>query len=58
MDKPTREDGEAAIAWLKEHVQQHGPIQITWEVAPEEDPIVMDGVLDILFRPRTGPNAA
>lgn len=51
------EDGEAAIAWLKEHVQQHGPVRITWDIAEKEDPIVMDGVLDILFRSHAGPNA-
>lgn len=50
--------GDAAIAWLKEHVRQGGDVRITWDIADEEDPIVMDGVLDILFWPRTGPNGA
>lgn len=56
-ERPT---GEEAIAWLKEHVHEHGQpvLGITWDVAQEDDPAVLNGILNILFRPHRGPNAA
>lgn len=55
-----RPSGEAAIAWLKEHVREHGvpTLGITWDVAPQDDPAVMAAILNILFRPQRPPNAA
>lgn len=48
---------DEALAWLKESGQTPD-LSVTWDILPTEDAVVMNAILDILFRPRRRPNAA
>lgn len=48
---------DEARDWLKESGKVPD-LSVTWDVAPVEDPAVMDAICDILFRPHHRPNAA
>jgi hypothetical protein len=53
-------DGEEITREMKRLAEAgHWPdLTVTWDVLPEEDPAVMDAILDILFRAPEGPRAA
>lgn len=55
--RPTREVERRTRIETKDTPDQPGP-SVTWDVAPVDDPLIMNGILDILFRPRPKPNAA
>jgi hypothetical protein len=52
-----RMTGEEAIAWLKESGKTPD-LRMFWDVAESDDPAVMNGILDILFRPQSSSDAA
>lgn len=53
-DIPTPDE---ARDWLKAHGSAPD-ISMRWDVAPEGDDSIVDAICDILFRPRSKPNAA